>query len=119
MRSPRTAKDDHAGPIGLRHSCTGGDADQLVGIRTPRTTPSRARPRKPGHSARVTVRSLVAGPAASGATAGAPGPAGLSPAPAAIGALGTSAGAEAGGTGLGSVTAWASSRSSGVGDHRQ
>ena len=45
-----TANDDHPGPTGRRHSCTGGDADQSVAIRTPRTTPSRFGPRKPGHS---------------------------------------------------------------------
>src|SRR5207249_3840505 len=53
MRSPRTAKDDQPGPIGRRHNSTGGDLDQSVSICTPRTTPSRLGPRKPGHSALV------------------------------------------------------------------
>ena len=48
-----TAKDDQPGPIGRRHSSTGGDAAQSVLIRTPRTTPSRSGPRKPGHSGRL------------------------------------------------------------------
>src|SRR5258708_6986016 len=50
MRSSWTAKDDHPGPIGRRHSSTSGDAAQSVTIRTPGIIPSRRGPRKPGHS---------------------------------------------------------------------
>ena len=53
--SPSTANDDQPGPIGRRHSSTGGDVDQSVSIRTPRTTPSRSGPRKPGHSTRLVL----------------------------------------------------------------
>src|SRR3990172_445202 len=53
MRSPATAKDDQPGPIGRRHSSTGGDSAQSVAIRTPGMMPSRAGPRKPGQSAPV------------------------------------------------------------------
>ena len=53
MRPSRTAKDDQPGPTGRRHSSTGGDADQLVSIRTPGMTPSRWGPRKPGQSALI------------------------------------------------------------------
>src|SRR5688500_19546666 len=53
MCPPRTAKDDHPGPIGRRHNSTGGDLAQSVSIVTPRTMLSRAGPRKPGHSAPV------------------------------------------------------------------
>src|SRR5262245_44516946 len=69
MRSPSTAKDDQPGPIGRRHSSTGGDAAQSVAIHTPRTTPSRSGPRKPGQFA---VAGAVAG-AAAGAARGATG----------------------------------------------
>src|SRR6266536_212751 len=61
MRSPRTAKDDQPGPIGRRHNSTGGDLDQSVSICTPRTTPSRLGPRKPGQ---------IAGVSAAGGTGG-------------------------------------------------
>src|SRR4051812_41669029 len=51
MRSPRTANDDHPGPIGCRHNSCGGDADQSVSMRTPRMIESRLGPRKPGQVA--------------------------------------------------------------------
>ena len=67
MRSPRTAKDDQPGPTGRRHSSTGGDVVQSVSIRTPRTTPSRSGPRKPGQPIRVPWMSALARePAAAG-----------------------------------------------------
>ena len=50
---PWTAKDDQPGPIGRRHSSTGGDADQSVAMRAPRTMLLRSGPRKPGQSAPV------------------------------------------------------------------
>src|SRR5258707_15888630 len=69
MRSPWTAKDDHPGPIGRRHSSTGGDAVQSVTIRTPGITPSRRGPRKPGHSGLDTAAAGVSLDAAGGALA--------------------------------------------------
>src|SRR5262245_42274452 len=51
MSSSSTANDDQPGPIGWRHSFTGGDAVQSVLIRTAWTTASRSAPRKPGHRA--------------------------------------------------------------------
>ena len=50
---PRGFCPDQPGPIGRRHSATGGDLDQSVSIRTPRTTLSRSGPRKPDQSAPV------------------------------------------------------------------
>src|SRR5258708_31039795 len=117
MRLPLTAKDDQAGRIGRCQICTGGDCDQSVAIRTPRITPSRVGPRKPGHSARF----HVAGGAANS----------VLPADGAAGSfvvvfsgLATTAGvgisgvAGAGGSGF-APSAWARSRSSGVGVQRQ
>jgi hypothetical protein len=66
MRLPWTAKDDQPGPIGLRQSCTGGDAAQSVLIRTPGMTPSRCGPRKPGHSLGVSTFAGALGRTATG-----------------------------------------------------
>ena len=46
----RPARPDRPAPQLDRRRC-----DQSVSIRTPRTTPSRSGPRKPGHSARLTA----------------------------------------------------------------
>src|SRR4029453_6748462 len=68
-RSPSTANDDQPGPIGRRHNSIGGDFDQSVSIRTPRTMPSRLGPRKPGQSGSLlgAARTAVEVPAAAGA----------------------------------------------------
>ena len=55
LRGPQ--RTTRPGPTGRRHISTGGDTSQLVAIVTARTTPSRAGPRKPGHSAGVTCGS--------------------------------------------------------------
>src|SRR5712671_5812965 len=71
MRSRWTAKDDQPGPIGRRHSSTGGDAVQSLTIRTPGIIPSRRGPRKPGHSGLDTAATGVSLSAAGTAVAGA------------------------------------------------
>src|SRR5260370_26461076 len=117
MRLPLTAKADQPGPIGRRQIWTGGDCDQSVAIRMPRITPSRLGPRKAGHPARFHV---AAGAANSVLTEdGAAGSfvvlfSGL----ATTAGFGVSGVAGADGSGFAS-SAWASSRSSGVGVQRQ
>ena len=69
MRSPSTANEDHPGPIGRRHNLDRRRADQSVAIRTPRTTLSRAGPRKPGHSERVATGAVAVPRGATGARA--------------------------------------------------
>src|SRR5439155_264179 len=126
------ANDDQPGPIGRRHIWTGGCADQSVTIGTPRTMPSRSDPRKPGQFPPgvdgATVDGGAAGTSPSPTTAGfsgafvatgLEGSAGASPARAAGGLSAFSAGAVVDGTATGSSRAWARSRSSGVGVHRQ
>src|SRR2546426_10520388 len=44
------AKDDHAGPTGILHNCSGGCTAQFVEMRGPTTRPARSEPRNPGHS---------------------------------------------------------------------
>src|ERR1035438_3931434 len=102
--------DDQPGPIGRRHSWTGGDADQSVAIRTPGTMASRWGPRKPGQPAPVSAAAGVAGSFAGGAGsfAGAVG--------SAAGAVGSAGGAV--GSAAGSSFAWARSRCSAVFDQR-
>src|SRR6266700_1796130 len=108
MRSPRTAKDDQPGPTGRRHIATGGDAVQSVLICTPPTLPSRWGPRNPGHTATVSAPPGASTAGVDGSVAGFSG-----------------AGAEGSTTGLtgrgaaGKAPDWATSRSSGVGVHRQ
>src|SRR5206468_4969999 len=131
MRLPRTANDDHPGPIGWRQISRGGDRDQSALMRTPRTTPSRCGPRNPGQSDPTFVAVSVAAVAAISSLAGtADVPAGV--VAGAAGADDTSAGG-AGATGfsgafgvgaatrgrIGSSPARARSRSSGDGVHRQ
>src|SRR5687768_7831663 len=86
MKLPRTANDDHPGPTGRRQSWTGGDLAQSVSIVTPRMTPSRAGPRKPGHTGPLVASAAVAGAAgvALPAVADAAGAAGASTAGAAV-----------------------------------
>lgn len=102
--------------MGRRHICTGGDPDQSVLIRTPRTMPSRLGPRKPGHSASLVGAGGAAcvnesfgtsGEAeADGDAAGAPT---VEETVVAAGVAGAA----------GSLTVCASSLSSGLGAHRQ
>src|SRR2546423_15371030 len=47
---PATAKDDHAGPTGIFHNCSGGCIAQFVEMGGPTTRPARSEPRNPGHS---------------------------------------------------------------------
>src|SRR5260370_23724550 len=111
MRPAWTAKDDQPGPIGRRQSSTGGDAAQSVIMCTPGIIPSRRGPRNPGHSGPAT--------AAAGVSLGAAGAA-LAVAGAALvgaGVAGVAAGAA--GSTIGSLVAWAKSRSSGVCAQRQ
>src|SRR5947207_13057480 len=110
MRPPWTAKDDQPGPIGRRHSSTGGDAAQSVAIRTPGITPSRRGPRNPGQSGPATV--------ADGFSFGAAGTtlAVVGADLAGAGVAGVTAGVA--GSATGSLAPWARSRSSGVCVHR-
>src|ERR1700687_1921443 len=103
MRLPRTAKDDQPGPIGRRQSSTGGEAAQSVSIRTPRTTPSRPGPRKPGQFIAVFAPAEAAGSAAGWSRAGVK-----------ARGLGVSAAAGAEGSAAGWSLAWAIGRSLGV-----
>src|SRR6185436_1940811 len=127
MRSPWTANDDQPGPIGRRHNSAGGDLDQSVSIWTPRITPSRLGPRKPGQIAGVpTVAAaggfaavfaagadvIVAGSAGRGAGIGLSGVTGA-------GAAGADEGAASTRTESRESSARARSRSSGVSVHRQ
>src|SRR5258706_9521274 len=61
MRSLPTANDDQPGPMGRRHSWTGGVEAQSVASRTPRTTPLRSDPRKPDHATVVFTAGAVDG----------------------------------------------------------
>src|ERR1035438_6718794 len=102
--------DDQPGPIGRRHSWTGGDADQAVAIRTPGTMAGPWGPQRP---AQLTPVSATGGAACSfaGAAGSFAGAMGI-----AAGAVGSAAGA-VGGVG-GSSFAWARSRCSAVFDQR-
>src|SRR5881409_2509469 len=44
------AKDDHAGPTGIFHNCSGGCTAQFVEMGGPTTRPARSEPRNTGHS---------------------------------------------------------------------
>src|SRR5919106_5962237 len=111
MKLPLTAKEDQPGPIFRRQSSTGGEADQSVAIRTPRTMLSLLGPRKPGHSG-----SLISCTGAAGCDSTVGVAADLSAVSGAIGASGVlAAGGETAGA-TGSSFASARSRSSGVAD---
>src|SRR5258708_39806637 len=112
MRPLWTAKEDQPGPIGRRHSSTGGDAVQSVTIRTPGILPSRRGPRNPGQLGSATGAAVVSlGTALAGIGAGSVG----------TGITGGVAGADAGAAEslTSSLAAWTKSRSSGVCVHRQ
>src|SRR5436853_384654 len=72
MRPRSTANDDQPGPIARCQTFTGGAVVQSVLTCTLRTTPSRAGPRKPGHSAGLRATGGV-GVTAAGAADAAPG----------------------------------------------
>src|ERR1051326_8551355 len=122
MKLPRTAKDDHPGPIGFRPISTGFDWEPTVCMGAPRMRPSRFGPRKPDQLPPVVATSesalLFSGElAVAGAGVG-----DVGRSLAGVG-LGVSAGAAAGmgegATGSFSLPAWARRRCSAVGVHRQ
>ena len=108
--------DDHPGPIRRRHSSVGGEADQSLAILTPGTTPFRAGPRNPGHSAGLPTGAAGASVTAAGEVATGSGVVPTGALGSATGA-GTVAAGVAGGA-IGSSFTSASSRSSAVGVHR-
>src|SRR5688500_8951590 len=96
--------------MGRPHNLTGGTLDQSVSTRTPRTTPLRSRPRKPGQSPERPGAFFATVSAGGGAVGAADGTAAgllvvlsavLPPGPAATGSVAGSDGAGAGAAGVG------------------